>query len=320
MKLIIGTRGSALALSQANWVRDRLVIGRHQAEIKIIQTSGDHEEPARSSPAGAKGLWVKEIEEALLQHTIDLAVHSLKDVPLDQPPGLTIAAICRREDPRDVLVLPRRAAQEGARGFASLPAGARVATSSLRRQAQLRHLRPELRYVPVRGNVDTRLRKLDFGEYDALVLAAAGLIRLDLEARISEVFTPDELCPAPGQGALAIETRSDATTEQSTEHAASTSLNDRISHHAVRAERAVVWCLGGDCWTPIAAYAEPIGDRLELRAVVATPDGQRLIRAKASDSLSRPEQLGNKVADELLRQGAREILESLAPGETVVSN
>jgi hydroxymethylbilane synthase len=321
MKLIIGTRGSPLALSQANWIRDRLVIGRHHIEIRIIETAGDQSAEASGPPAfGLKGVFVKEIEEALLNRTIDVAVHSLKDVPLEQPSGLTLAAIARREDPSDVLVCRDGVLHDGAGAFEALPAGARVGTSSLRRQAQLRHLRPELEYVPVRGNVDTRLRKLDAGEYDALVLAAAGLLRLGLEARVSGVFTPEQLCPAPGQGALAIETRADTTAEESTERAVAASLDDRVSRHAVRAERAVVWCLGGDCSTPIGAYAESVGDRLAMVAVVASPDGRRVIRARGSESLTRPEQLGNRVADELLRQGAREILESLAPSPAVVSS
>ena len=326
MKLVVGTRGSALALWQANWARDRLVILRHAAEIKVIRTSGDQPEPSDSSAApdgsagrSGKGLFIKELEEALLDKSIDVAVHSLKDLPLDQPAGLTIAGISTRDDARDVLVCREGVPPAGASAFDALPAGSRVATGSLRRQTQLRHRRADLHYVPIRGNVDTRLRKLDAGECDALVLAAAGLIRLGLEARISETFSPDRLCPAPGQGALGIETRADGMTRESSVERAASALDDRTTRHAVRAERAVIWCLGGDCSTPIGAYAEPNADRLSLTAVVASPDGTRLIRAAASGPLTRPEELGNQVADDLLRQGAREILDSLPQARSLTS-
>lgn len=318
MKIIVGTRGSGLALWQANWARDRLVILRHAAEIQVIRTSGDQPEQSDSPAAprgipagGGKGLFIKELEEALLARTIDVAVHSLKDLPLDQPAGLTIAAISPREDARDVLVCREGVLPAGVSGFDALPAGARVATGSLRRQAQLRHLRPDLQYVPIRGNVDTRLRKLDAGECDGLVLAAAGLIRLGLEARIQETFSPDRLCPAPGQGALGIETRADAVTGESSVERAASALDDHRARYAVRAERAVTWCLGGDCSTPVGAYAEPAADRLSLTAVVASGDGTRAIRASASGALTKPEDLGNQVAEDLLRQGAREILDSI---------
>jgi hydroxymethylbilane synthase len=318
MNIVVGTRGSALALWQANWARDRLVILRHAAEIKVIHTSGDQPEasdssatPGGSVAGGGKGLFIKELEEALLARTIDVAVHSLKDLPLDQPAGLTIAAISPREDARDVLVCREGLLPEGAAGFDALPAGSRVATSSLRRQAQLRHLRPDLQYIPIRGNVDTRLRKLDAGECEALVLAAAGLLRLRLGSRISETFTSDRLCPAPGQGALGIETRADAMSGESPVERAATALDDRTTRYAVRAERAVIWCLGGDCTTPVGAYAEPSADRLSLTAVVASPDGKRLIRAGASGPVTKPEELGSRVADDLLQQGAREILDAI---------
>ncbi|HEV2425821.1 MAG TPA: hydroxymethylbilane synthase [Terriglobia bacterium] len=315
MKIIVGTRGSALALWQANWARDQLVILRHAAEIKVIRTSGDQPERPGPVPAtaasvagGGKGLFIKELEEALLAGSIDVAVHSLKDLPLDQPAGLTIAAISARQEARDVLVCREGALPKDAGGFDALPAGARVATGSLRRQAQLRHLRPDLRYVPIRGNVDTRLRKLDAGECEALVLAAAGLIRLGLEARIGETFSPDRLCPAPGQGALGIETRADATAGESSVEVAASALNDPDTRHAVRAERAVIWHLGGDCSTPVGAYAEASAGHLSLTAIVASPDGSRVIRADASGFITHPEELGSQVAEDLLRQGARQIL------------
>lgn len=323
MKIIVGTRGSALALWQANWARDRLVILRHAAEIKVIRTSGDEPEgpgfaaaASGSSAGGGKGLFIKELEEALLAKTIDVAVHSLKDLPLDQPAGLTIAAISPREDSRDALVCREGVLPPGAAGFGALPAGARVATGSLRRQAQLRHLRPDLQYIPIRGNVDTRLHKLDAGECEALILAAAGLLRLGLEVRIRETFSPDRLCPAPGQGALGIETRADAMTGDSSVERAASALDDRTTRYAVRAERAVVWCLGGDCSTPVGAYAEPSADHLSLTAVVASPAGTRVIRASASGPLTKPEELGNQVAEDLLGQGAREILNSIPQAQT----
>ncbi len=320
MRLTVGTRGSALALWQANWVRDRLVILRHAAEIQIIQTSGDEglSQPAAGGasglPGGVKGLFIKELEEALLEKRVDVAVHSLKDLSMDQPPGLVIAAVSEREDPRDVLVCRDGVLLEQG-GFIGLPAGARVATASVRRQAQLRHLRPDLQYAPIRGNVDTRLRKLDAGECDAVVLAAAGLVRLGLEARISWVFSPDQLCPAPGQGALGIETRADAALGSgSVEHAVAP-IEDRVTRRAIRAERTVVWCLDGNCSTPLGAYAEPAGDLLSLTAVVASPDGSRLIRASASGPQAKPEELGNRVAEDLLRQGAREILDDFSQSQ-----
>lgn len=316
MNMVVGTRGSALALWQANWVRDRLVLSRHAAEINIIQTSGDREARPAPAAAGVKGLFIKEIEEALLQQTIDLAVHSLKDLPLEQPPGLVIAAICGREDARDALVCRAGVLPDGTGGsasrFADLPAGARVATGSLRRLAQLRHLRPDLEYVPIRGNVDTRLRKLDAGECDALVLAAAGLLRLGFDERIAELFDPGQLCPAPGQGALAIETRADNARGNLSAARAAGALEDRTTRLATRAERAVVWALGADCSSPVGACALPAGGSLSLTAVVASPDGSRLIRASASGALTRPEELGTQVADDLVRQGAREILDHLA--------
>ncbi len=327
MRLTIGTRGSALAMWQANWVRDRLVILRHSSDIKVIKTAGDQEEGAPPPPpdsgaslaGGVKGLFIKQLEDALLEGSIDVAVHSLKDLPLDQPPGLVIAAISGREDARDVLVCRQGVLTGDDAGFAGLPSEARVGTSSLRRQAQLRHLRPDLRYVPIRGNVDTRLRKLDAGECEAVVLAAAGLLRLGLEERVTEVFSPDQLCPAPGQGTLGIETRSDGRLGNASVERAVAAIDDRPTRYAARAERAVVWCLGGDCSTPIGAYAEPSADRLSLTAVVARPDGNRVLRASASGPLAKPEELGSQVAEDLLGQGARAILDALAPGQASAS-
>ena len=304
MKIIIGSRGSQLALWQANWVRERLSAAGHAVEIRVIRTSGEETVPAPLPAAGIKGLFVKEIEEALRGEAIDLAVHSLKDLPVDQPPGLTLAAVPARADPRDAFV-SRHAAS-----FSALPPGARVGTSSLRRQSQLRHLRPDIEIVPLRGNVDTRLKKLERGDCEALVLAAAGLARLGLASHIRQCFSVDEVCPAAGQGALALETRAaDGPLTQ-----AIAALDDTAAHSAARVERALLRRLGGDCRVPIGAHAtpdEPIeaaGGRLRLVGVVARPDGTRLIRASASGLAA--EDLGRSVADELLRRGAREILEA----------
>jgi hydroxymethylbilane synthase len=300
MKIVIGSRGSALALWQANWVRDCLAGDGHDPEIRVIRTSGDRMVQAPLQSSGVKGLFVKEIEEALLDGSVDVAVHSLKDLPADQPAGLAISAVPAREDARDALVT------RNGEGFGDLPSGARLGTSSVRRQSQLSHLRPELAIVPMRGNVDTRLRKLEEGQCDALVLAAAGLIRLGLQHRIVEHFSADRLCPAVGQGALAIETRAG----ESPMLQAVAKLDDPATHQAVRAERTLLRRLGGGCSVPIAAHAIPEGDALAMAAVVASPDGKRLIRASNSGRIADPETLGAALAEQLLGLGARDILEA----------
>jgi hydroxymethylbilane synthase len=300
MRIVIGSRGSALALWQANWVRDRLTAAGHEVEVRVIRTSGDRLARAPLASSGVKGLFVKELEEALDARAIDVAVHSFKDLPAELPPGLMIAAVPTREDPRDAYV-----SRDGT-SFAELPSGARVGTSSLRRQSQLCSLRSGLQMVPLRGNVDTRLRKLERGECDALVLAAAGLIRLGHSLRIEHYFSPEQLCPAVGQGALAIETREgDGRPAE-----VIASLDDPSTSTAVRAERSVLRRLGGGCAVPIAAYASTTGERLDIMGVVARADGGRLIRAQASGPKSDPDALGLSLAEDLLRQGAREILEA----------
>src|SRR5207249_3148382 len=237
---------------------------------------------------------IKEIEEALGAGAIDLAVHSLKDLPTEQPPGLRVAAVPSRADARDVLI------SSGARPLAALPSGSRVGTGSLRRQSQLRALRGDLEAVPVRGNVDTRLKKLERGEYGALILAAAGLGRLGLGERVTQYFSVSEMCPAVGQGALAIETREgDERIEQ-----AAVPLDDPATHVAVRAERAMLRRLGGGCQAPIAAYASSADEKLELLGVVAALDGSRIIRARWTAPADDSEGLGAMVAQELLKQGA----------------
>ena len=311
MHITIGSRGSKLALWQANWVGDRLAAVGNEVEVRIIKTTGDKlqtvapEEPPPSSIArtiaevGSKGLFIKEIEEALLARQVDVAVHSLKDLPTDQPAGLELAAVPKREDARDVFIARDRQPLE------NLRQGARVGTTSLRRRAQLSSLRPDLVYVAMRGNLDTRLRKLARGDSEALVLAAAGVHRLGLSAHITAYFSFDQMCPAVGQGALGIEIRAD---DLQTRQAVSC-LDHSATHQAVRAERAVLRRLGGGCQVPIAAHAAWEVDQLHLRGLVANIDGTQVIRAQAGGLASDPETLGAAVAHDLLRQGAREILE-----------
>jgi len=310
MKLVIGSRGSKLALWQARWVGEQLAAAGHESEIRIIKTTGDKlqtfapEQPLPASmaqtvaAAETKGLFIKEIEEALLAREVDLAVHSLKDLPVDLPDGLMLGAVPKREDAQDVLI------SRDAKKLADLAPNARIATSSPRRQTQLRALRPDLSYVPMRGNLDTRLAKLERGDCEALVLAAAGVHRLGFSSRVTAYFSFDEMCPAVGQGALGIEVRADDAAIRE----AVAKLDDPPTQMAVRAERAMLRCLGGGCQVPIAAFAEADGLNLVLRGVVASQDGTRVIRARSKGLLSGPEQLGETVAQDLLAQGARGIL------------
>jgi len=299
MRIVIGSRGSALALWQANWVRDRLAAAGHEVKVQVIRTSGDRLVGVPLESSGTKGLFVKEIEEALTAGAIDVAVHSLKDLPTEQPPGLTVSAVPAREDAHDAYI-----SREG-ESFTALRVGGRIATSSLRRQSQLRCLRDDIEVVPIRGNVDTRLRKLESGECDALVVAAAGLIRLGLLSRITHCFAPAKVCPAVGQGALAIETREgDRPLAEAVAF-----LDDPVAHATVRAERAALRRLGGGCAVPIGAHASMVNGRLDIIGVVARPDGSKLIRSHVSGSSSNPEAVGLALAEDLLRQGAREILE-----------
>ena len=302
MVLVIGTRGSKLALWQANWVRDRLAKAGAEVEIKIIKTTGDKLADLPLTQSGTKGLFIKEIEEALAEGIVDLAVHSLKDLPTDQPPGLKIAAVPPREDARDVLI-----SREGA-GLIALPAGSRIGTSSLRRQSQLRALRGDLEVVPIRGNLDTRLRKLDAAEYDAVVVAAAGIHRLGFRERVTEYFAVDAMCPAVGQGALAIEVRKGDKRIECTVQP----LDHRITHQAVRAERAALRELGGGCQVPIAIHAWCEDDRLRVLGVVAAVDGSRIVRAASFGLAGEAERSGAEVAHSLVEQGARDILGAVA--------
>jgi len=289
--ITIGSRGSQLALWQARFIAGQLAESGVESRIEIIKTTGDHLQTASLVQAGGKGLFTKEIEDALLARQIDLAVHSLKDLPTESPGGLTIAAIPKRANPFDAMA---------GRRLAALAQGALVGTSSPRRAAQLRILRPDLKIEPIRGNVDTRLKKLHAGEFDAILLAAAGLQRLGLEGEIAEIFTAEQLCPAPGQGALGLQTRLHGEAQ-----AICGRLNDEPTSQAVRAERAVLAGLGGGCQLPVGAYAIVSGDSLTVSAVVVASSS---IKSSATGRACDAEELGRNVADDLLKQGARCLL------------
>jgi hydroxymethylbilane synthase len=305
--LRIGTRGSQLALWQARAVATRLETFGVDAELVLIKTSGDRLQSAPMSEAGGKRLFVKEIEDALLAGEVDAAVHSAKDMPADLPGGLTIAATLPREDPRDAFVLPASvSADDVAAALAKRPE-LRIGTSSIRRTAQLLPRFPAARFVPIRGNVDTRLRKLDGGEYDALVLAAAGLRRLGFGDRISAAISPHDCVPAPGQGIVAIEVRADDENSRKVMRR----IHDEVAAAALEAERTVVAALGGGCQLPLGALASVNGTDLEVQAAVCSPDGARVIRAHAHGPLSAAGALGERVAAQLVREGAQEILNAV---------
>jgi len=298
--IVIGSRGSQLALWQANHIQAKLRELGAETRIEIIKTTGDKITDVPVAQVGGKGLFTKEIEEALLSGAIDLAVHSLKDMPTALPEGLTLAAIPEREDPRDALI---------GKPLSELGPGSKVGTSSLRRAAQLHALGRGFVIENLRGNVDTRLRKLDEGRYDAIVLAAAGLKRLGWAERIREMLEPAVMCPAVGQGALAIETRDDEGAGRTFAH----KLDHAASRAAVTAERALLATLEGGCQVPIGAHATVRGITIELQAIVASPDGAKVIR----DALSGgdPEALGKALGERLLASGAREILNAI-PGRS----
>jgi len=351
--IVIGTRGSQLAVWQAEHIASRLQAGFPDLSVRLerIRTTGDKILDVPLAQVGGKALFVKEIEDALLDGRVDLAVHSMKDVPTDLPAGLAISAIPRREDPADALI-----SRTGAR-LADLPRGARVGTSSLRRQAQLLHLRPDLVIVGLRGNLDTRIRKLTAEGLDAIVLAAAGIKRLDLEHLVTEVLPPDVLLPAVGQGALGIEVRvpgAECRVPGGTSHepraasrevsadrrapsvesreprAASREpgaaggeqsvaelvkiLDDPETHMAVRAERGMLRRLGGSCQVPIAAWATVDADTILLRGLIAGIDGTTMVRGEARGTLGKPEAVGQALAENLLDRGGRAILEAIFGG------
>ena len=297
MPLVIASRGSQLALWQARWVSAELTARGHQCRIEIIKTTGDKITDVPLANVGTKGLFTKEIEEALLDGRADLAVHSLKDLPTELPEGLVLAAVPEREDPRDAVVGKR---------LAELPHGAKVGTSSLRRSAQLRRMRPDLEIESVRGNLDTRLRKLDEGQYDAILLAAAGLKRLGWGDRIAEILPAEVMCPAVGQGALAIETRASGAGFDAVR-----SMDHADTHAAVLAERGLLGALGGGCQVPIGAYATVLGGRLKLLGLVASPDGGEVVRGEVEGAASEAGSLGRALGNDLLERGARRILDAV---------
>jgi len=302
-KLIIVSRESPLALAQTESVRSALLAIHPHLSIDIlgITTQADKRLDVQLIDIGGKGLFVKELEEALLDGRADFAVHSMKDVPMDLPPGLILPVITKREDPRDVLVSNKYQA------IFDLPSGATVGTSSLRRQTQLRALRSDLNYVNLRGNIHTRLKRLDQGDYDAIILAAAGLQRMSLEHRISSFIDTTYSLPSAGQGALGLECRDgDAGL-----CAMLAPLNHLVTQYIVMAERALCRELGGGCKVPVAAYAEMQTETtMLLKGLVANQDGSVLLRAQASDSVERAEKLGRDVAATLLTQGAADILKA----------
>jgi hydroxymethylbilane synthase len=299
-QLVIGSRGSKLALWQAEQARDRLA--GFDVRIEVIKTTGD----VKSDPLsviGGKGVFTKELEDALLDGRIDIAVHSLKDLPTILPEGLSITAICEREDPRDALVLAA-GSEFDATALGNLPRGAIVGTSSQRRLAQLRCWRDDLVIKDLRGNVDTRIRKLDEGQYDAVILASAGLVRLGLQDRISLRIPIEHMLPAVGQGAIAIETREDD--EFVVE--ATRRLDHRETRVACLAERAFLRGLGGGCQLPIAAHARFEGELLKLDGLIARPDGSKRLQDSLSGPADSAEELGSSLASTLLNRGAASLL------------
>ena len=298
-RLRIGSRGSQLALWQAHHISALLRERGHEVELEIIKTTGDKITEVALAKVGTKGMFTKEIEEALLAGRVDLAVHSLKDLPTELAADFEIAAITKRENPQDVFCSVRFSSID------ALPKGARVGTSSLRRQAQLKALRPDLDIHPLRGNVDTRLKKLEAGEYDAIILAAAGLNRLGKTELVKQEIPAEIMCPAAGQGALGIEIRAgDAGTRQ---HLAF--LDDASARATTTCERALLNKLGGGCQVPIGAFAETKNGRLHLNAVVAHPDGTKVLRESRDGT--DPQKLGNEVGAILLSRGGDQILEEV---------
>ena len=301
--LKIATRQSPLALWQANYVKDRLQQLYPDLTIELVPmvTKGDVILDSPLAKIGGKGLFVKELENALLNKEADIAVHSMKDVPMQFPEGLGLAVICQREDPRDAFV------SHSYRTFAELPQGAVVGTSSLRRQCQLKALRPDLDIRSLRGNVGTRLSKLDNGDYDAIILASAGLIRLGLADRIASFIDVEQSLPAAGQGAVGIECRTDDVQV----HALLAPLADAETTYCVRAERAMNNHLQGGCQVPIGGYALLQQGQLYLRALVGDIDGSRIIRAEGKSAVENAEVLGVQIAEQLLAQGADKILQAI---------
>ena len=296
----IATRKSALALWQAEYVKAQLEHFHNNIQVELVPmtTKGDVILDTPLAKVGGKGLFVKELEVAILENRADIAVHSMKDVPVEFPQGLGLEVICPREDPRDAFVSNTIAS------FAELPQGAVVGTSSLRRQCQIKALRPDLIIKDLRGNVNTRLKKLDNGDYDAIILASAGLLRLEMPERIKEYIAPEVMLPANGQGAVGIECRSDDETIK----ALLAPLEDKTTRYRVLAERAMNRALEGGCQVPIGSYAVIDGDNLHLRGLVGAVDGSQIIQAELNGTVEQGEQLGEQLAQTLLAQGADKIL------------
>jgi hydroxymethylbilane synthase len=301
--LRIGTRGSQLAKWQAEYVRKHIFQATGvEGEIVIIKTSGDKLQQLPLTQIGGKGIFIKELEDALLDESVDIAVHSVKDIPTDVPPGLSFPAVCRREDVRDCLVSGNGAT------LAHLRQGARIGTGSLRRQAQLRHIRPDLDVRDLRGNVDTRLRKVESGEYDAVMLAKAGLDRLGCAHRISETLSPEVCMPAVGQGAIAVECRAnDTEAAQALE-----TLDHAETRTAIMAERALLSALQGGCQVPLGAWARIERGELMLEACVCSIDGIQYVKQRATAPPEQARELGERMARLLIEAGAQSILEEVS--------
>jgi hydroxymethylbilane synthase len=299
----IGTRGSPLAVWQAEWVRSSLLALHPQYKVELvkIKTTGDKILDVPLAKVGGKGLFVKEIETALLEGQIDLAVHSMKDMPAEVPPGLCIGVVPERENPLDILI------SRNGHAFKDLPQGANLGSSSLRRGAQVRHIRPDITVQPLRGNLDTRIRKLETEGLDAIILAAAGVKRLGMESRVTEYMSEDIMLPAIGQGALSIEVREDDNAIREL----IASMDHRETRLAVESERAFLTRLEGGCQVPIAAHAKIVGDQVDITGLVAEVDGSVLLRENMTGRVDKHEELGVKLADKLLEQGGRKILEDI---------
>ena len=306
-KIVIASRESLLAMWQAKHIQKRLAELYPQTEISILgmTTRGDQILDQSLSKIGGKGLFIKELEQALEDGRADIAVHSMKDMPMNVPEGFALAAITEREDPRDAFVSNRF------KNLDELPSGSVVGTSSLRRESQLHARYPHLQVQPLRGNVQTRLRKLDEGHYAAIILAAAGLKRLELSNRITALLNPEQSLPAVGQGALGIECRADRADLIEMMQP----LHHRETAYCVEAERAVSRILGGSCQVPLGAFAEIINDSLRLRGFVAQPDGKRVVSDTLEGTPSSGIEMGKQLAEKLIQQGANEILATLVPSQ-----
>ena len=302
-KLTIGSRGSPLALWQANWGKD-LLLGHHSdlaVDIKIIKTSGDRIQDVPLAKIGGKGLFVKEIEEGLLKREVDFAVHSMKDMPIIFPVNLCIACVTKRENPFDALISRNNIKLD------DLPKGAKIGTGSLRRMSQLLYYRPDLNLVPLRGNLETRLKKLETEGLDAIILAAAGLIRLGWNDCITEIIPPEILLPSMGQGAVGIETRKNDVDNQ----ILLADMDDEQTHYALDAERALVSQLEGGCNVPIGSFATLNGDQITLRGLVASLDGKTMYKKELTDLKTNAVALGRRMGDELIEMGADRIMQEI---------